>query len=167
MEKEIIIEFREAMKNEDMEKIKKMIEATPELLHIVTPFGTILHDSARNGKYKVTKFLLEKGANVNADGGKFVPITPIVSATLSGQLEIVKLIYSYGAVLDVSDTKRNILFCSITEGYDDIAKFAIDHGIDITAKYDIGEIQDCDAMEYARQYGRTEIYNYLKEKTGK
>ena len=167
MEKKIIIEFREAMKNEDMEKIKKMIEATPEELHVVTPFGTILHDSARNGKYTVTKFLLEKGANVNADGGKLVPITPIVSATLSGQLEIVKLIYSYGAVLDVSDTKRNILFCSITEGYDDIARFAIDHGIDITAKYDIGEIQDCDAMEYARQYGRTEIYNYLKEKTGK
>lgn len=127
-------------------------------------FGTLLHDSARQGKYNVTKYLLEKGADANANGGKYVPITPIVSATLLGQLCLVELLYSYGAFLDTSNSKNNIIFCSIAEGYDDIAKFSIDKGIDITAKYDIGEIENCDAMEYAKQYGRTEIYNYLKEK---
>lgn len=167
MEKEKILEFREAMKIENLDKIKKLIESTPDLLYAISPFGTLLHDSARNGKYNVTKYLIEKGANVNAEDGKNIPMTPIVSATLSGKLCIVELLYKSGAKFDVDNARNNVLFCSIAEGYNDIAKFSIDHGIDITAKYDIGEIENCDAMEYARQYGRLEIYNYLKEKLGK
>lgn len=139
MEKEKLLKFREAMKIEDMETIEKMIDVAPELVEVVSPFGTLLHDSARQGKYNVTKYLLEKGSDANANGGKYVPITPIVSATLSGQLCLVELLYSYGTFLDTSNSKNNILFWSIAEGYDDIAKFSIDKDIDITAKYDIGE----------------------------
>ncbi len=45
-----------------------------------------------------------------------------------------------------------------------MVKFLVENGIDITASYPIGKLDNIDAYEYARQFGQTEIANYLKEK---
>lgn len=45
-----------------------------------------------------------------------------------------------------------------------MAKFLIDKGIDLTASYSIGELENVDAYEYARQFGQLEIADYIKEK---
>ena len=41
----------------------------------------------------------------------------------------------------------------------------MENGIDITKQYKIGKLEKCDAFEYARQFGRTQIANYLMEKS--
>ncbi len=40
----------------------------------------------------------------------------------------------------------------------------MEHGIDLTASYDLGEDEEVDAYRYANMYGETEIADYLKEK---
>lgn len=56
------------------------------------------------------------------------------------------------------------MFAAIYGGHYEVAKFLIDKGIDITATYSIGELENADAYEYARQYGQLEIADYIKEK---
>lgn len=82
----------------------------------------------------------------------------------SGHLEVVKLLVQNGAILDVSTAAKNPLFAAIYNGHFDIVKFLVEKGIDYKASYKIGSIENCDAYEYARQYGRKEIAEYLKEK---
>ena len=63
----------------------------------------------------------------------------------------------------VSNAERNPLFAAVYKGHLDIVKLLVNSGIDYKATYAIGSIDKCDAYEYARQYGRTEIANYLKD----
>ena len=161
--KVLIQEMRQAIKKNDLETVKNLIEQNKELLKVETVFGTFLHDAALFGVYDIAKFFIDCGIDINKKSG-LRKSSAIASAASEGHLDIVKLLFENGAVLDVSTPEGNPLLAAIPDNNIEVAKFLIDHGIDITAKYDIGEIENCDAMEYARQYGRTEIYNYLKEK---
>lgn len=96
MEKEIIQQLRNAIKQDDINTVKNIILSNEDWMDIETPAGSFLHDAAMSGMYDVVKYLVEKG-------------------------------------------------------------------IDISVTYYIGNIEKCDAYEYARQYGQTEIADYLKK----
>lgn len=66
--------------------------------------------------------------------------------------------------MDTKTFANNALFTAIAARNVEISKYLIDQGIDLTATYHIGDIENCDAMEYARQYGLTEVYDYIKER---
>ena len=146
----------------DEKSIHAFVEENNNLINDVTPYGTMLSVACRKGKYEIVKYLIEKGCDVNLGGG--LEASPLVEASLRGYSEIVELLLANGAELDVSSFEANPLFAAISNEHDEIAIKLIDHGIDITAKYDIGEIENCDALEYARQYGLTEVYEYLKSR---
>lgn len=166
VDKEIIKEMRKAIKTNDIDKVKKLLEENPRLIEIQTPFGSFLHEATMHGMYNIAEYLIKKGINVNIKNG-LGNTSALREAAYSGNLNILKLLYNNGAAIDITSSEENPLFAAIPNNHIEIVKYLVAQGIDITAKYDIGEIKDCDAMEYARQYGRTEIYNYLKEKTGK
>ena len=67
-----------------------------------------------------------------------------------------------GTYLDVSSFDRNPLFAAIYNGHIDLVRFLVENGIDLKVYYSIGELEKVDAYEYARQYGQTEIADYLK-----
>ncbi len=146
----------------DEKSIHAFVEENINLINDVTPYGTMLSVACRKGKYEIVKYLIEKGCDVNLGGG--LEASPLVEASLRGYSEIVELLLANGAELDVSSFEANPLFAAISNAQDKIAIKLIDHGIDVTAKYDIGEIENCDALEYARQYGLTEVYDYLKSR---
>lgn len=127
--------------------------------------GTILEIASGEGNIELVEYLIQKGCNINLGGG--LEESPLVEASLRGYPKIVDLLLAQGAKLDVSSFKANPLFVAISNGQDEIAINLIKHGIDITAKYDIGEIENCDAMEYARQYGLIGVYDHIKHKLGK
>ncbi|MBQ8488246.1 MAG: ankyrin repeat domain-containing protein [Pseudobutyrivibrio sp.] len=161
--KESIKKMRQLIKQGNIQSVKKLIKKNKELLTIETPFGTWLEVSADLGQIDLVKFFLESGIDVNkscgiSEGG------PMESAAFEGHLEVVKLLVQNGAILDVSTAAKNPLFAAIYNGHFDIVKFLVENGIDYKASYKIGSIENCDAYEYARQYGRTEIAEYLKEK---
>ena len=162
MKKEDLEYFLNLLYEEKIEALKTFIDDNAEIINDVTPYGTMLSVACRKGKYEIVKYLIEKGCDVNLGGG--LEASPLVEASLRGYSEIVELLLANGAELDVSSFEANPLFAAISNAQDEIAIKLIDHGIDVTAKYDIGEIENCDAMEYARQYGLTEVYDYLKSR---
>src|SRR5690348_1336546 len=93
--------LREAVKGDDVEKVRSLIDGSNERLQHMTPFGTWLHIAAKGGKIKTVQFLISLGANVNARGGTFGG-TPINLAAGYGHLHIVRTLINAGAELDVS-----------------------------------------------------------------
>lgn len=85
-------------------------------------------------------------------------------AAKKGHLEIVKYLIEVGTELDVSLAKRNPLFGAIYGGHKEVVGFLVEKGIDISIKYTGERIYNMDAYEYAREFGQTEIAEYLKQK---
>ncbi len=161
MDKSILIDMRKAIKNNDLDKIKYLIENNKGILDEETPFGTFLHDAASYGKTEIVKYFIECGIDVNKNGGARNG-SALTEAAFEGKMDIVKILFDNGALLDVSTFPRNPLFAAIANNHFDIAKFLVENGIDLEAHYSIGDLEQVDAYEYARQYGRTEIAEYLK-----
>ncbi len=166
MDKEIVKSMREAIKKGNLDLVRKLIIDNEGLLNVNTVFGSWLHVAAAHGKVNIAKYLIECGMDVNQNGD-ISGGNPIRSAADNGYLDIIKLLYQNGAEIDVSEATKNPLFSAIYGGYYEIVKFLVEKGIDITASYHIGKLGNVDAYEYARQFGQTEIANYLKEKLDK
>ena len=160
MKEELINEMRDAIFADDLEHIKNLIEKNKNLINAVTDFGSFLHDAAGNGKYEIVKYFIENGFDVNLKAG-FLDANALIEAASEGYMDIVALLHESGAILDTST------FAAIYDRHTDIAKYLIDQGIDLAAAYHIGKIENCDALEYARQYGQMEIYDYIKERLHK
>ncbi len=163
MNKEDIKKTRELIKQGDIESVMILVENDNDLLFTETPFGTWLEVASALNRIELVKYFIGCGIDINkccgiSNGG------PIESAAFKGNLDIVKILYENGAVLDVSTAEKNPLFSAIYNNHVEVAKFLVENGIDISASYAIGDIESCDVYEYARQYGRTEIAAYLKEK---
>lgn len=163
MDKEILKEMRSAIKNNEMELVKKLIANNEGLLEERTVFGTWLHVAASHGKREMVDYFIECGIDVNIEGD-ISGGSPIRSASESGHLDIVEQLYRSGSSFDVSSFTKNPLFGAIYNGHIEVVKFLVEKGIDIKVYYAIGDLEKVDAYEYARQYGQTEIANYLKDK---
>ena len=165
LNKESIKNIRTAIKQNDLELVKSLIEEDEELLNVDTVFGSWLHVASSNGKFKIVEYFIECGLDVNKNGD-ISGGTPVRSAASKGYLDIIKLLHQNGAVFEVSEATKNPLFGAICNGHYEVAKYLIDNGIDITAKYAIGKLDNVDAYEYARQFGQTKIADYIKDKFG-
>jgi len=163
MDKEIVKALRIAIKSGELNVVKKLLMENETLINVDTTFGSWLHVAADFDKYDIAQYLIDCGADVNKNGG-ISGGSPVHSAARNGALDVIELLYQNGAQFDVSEAMKNPLFGAICNGHFEVAKYLIDNGIDITAKYAIGQLDNVDAYEYARQYGQTEIANYLKEK---
>ena len=166
MNKEDIKKTRQLIKQGDIESVKILVESDKELLFAETPFGTWLEVASALNKIELVQYFISCGIDINkccgiSNGG------PIESAVFKGNLDIVKMLYENGAVLDVSTAEKKPLFSAIYNNHVEVAKYLVEKGIDLSPAYAIGDIESCDAYEYARQYGRTEIAEYLKEKMEK
>ena len=93
----------------DLEKIKEMIDDDKYLLNEKDELGrNLLYISARNGYYDLTKYLIEKGININetqCDGS-----TPLHGAAYYGQLLISKLLLDHGALTNIRNNFGNLAF---------------------------------------------------------
>lgn len=155
--------IRNAIKIGDINEVKRLIGDNLESLHLMTPFGTWLHVAAKKGHFGIVEYLIHKGIDVNTKGDIF-DASPLRLAAGAGHLEIVKFLIETGAELDVSLAKRNPLFGAIYGGHKEVAEFLVEKGIDISIRYTGENIKNMDAYEYAREFGQTEIVEYLKQK---
>ncbi|MGG0412336.1 ankyrin repeat domain-containing protein [Peribacillus simplex] len=160
-EKSLNKTIRNAIKLGNINEVKRLIGDNPESLHTMTPFGTWLHVAAKKGG--IVEYLIHKGIDVNTKGDIF-DASPLRVAAGAGHLEIVKYLIEAGAELDVSLAKRNLLFGAIYGGHKEVVEFLVEKGIDISIRYTGESIKNMDAYEYAREFGQTEIAEYLKQK---
>lgn len=155
--------IRTAIKLGDINEVKKIIGEDKEVINTMTSFGTWLHVAAKKGHLEIVEYLINKGIDIDAKGGTF-DASALNLASGAGHLEIVKYLKEAGAELDVSLAKRNPLFGAIYGGHKEVAEFLVEKGIDISVRYTGESLMDMDAYEYAREFGQTEIAEYLKEK---
>ncbi len=164
MDNEIKKEMLRAVKNGDLDAIDNLINSNEELLNISLPIGSWLHIAAACGNYHAVEFLIKRGIDVNIYGSA-VNCNALRIAAFGGHLDIVKLLHKNGSLIDVSEPNKNPLFAAISCGHTHIVKYLVETGMDIAVHYQIGRLKKVDAYEYARQYGQTEIANYLKGKS--
>ncbi|EJV57414.1 MULTISPECIES: ankyrin repeat domain-containing protein [Bacillus cereus group] len=162
-EKSLNKAIRNAIKIGDISEVRRLIGDNPKSLHSLTPFGTWLHVAAKKGHFGIVEYLIHKGIDVNTKGDIF-DASPLRLAAGAGHLEMVKYLIEAGTKLDVSLAKRNPLFGAIYGGHKEVAEFLVEKGIDISIRYTGENIKNMNAYEYAREFGQTEIAEYLKQK---
>nr|WP_255648177.1 ankyrin repeat domain-containing protein [Pseudalkalibacillus hwajinpoensis] len=155
--------IRNAIKNGDLHEVRHLIGRNPRSLLTITPFGTWLHVASKKGHLEIVKYLVHEGIDVNTKGDIF-DASPLRLAAGAGHVEIVKYLIKEGAELDVTLAKRNPLFGAIYGGHKEIVELLVEEGIDISIKYTGENMKDMNAYEYAREFGQTEIADYLKNK---
>ena len=163
MEKELLVEMRQAIKKNDINKVKMIVEKNTWIVNEVTVFGTFLHDAANKGFIDIAQYLIDCGIDVNKKAGT-CDASAITEAAFKGHLDMVKLLYQNGTILDVSTLARNPLFAAIYNNHFDVVKYLVEKGIDLSPSYGLGDYDSLNAYQYAKLYGRTEIANYLKER---
>ena len=88
-------EIRDAIRNGDLAKVKEMVEADPQLaVSKIDRNNTPLHIAARNNQLEIAKYLVVKGADVNAVS-KYQG-TPLDLAIEAGNKEIIGYLESTG-----------------------------------------------------------------------
>ncbi|MDM5312630.1 ankyrin repeat domain-containing protein [Peribacillus frigoritolerans] len=155
--------IRNAIKLGDINEVIQLIGDDKEILGTMTSFGTWLHVAAKKGHFGIVEYLIHKGIDVNTKGDIF-DASPLRVAAGAGHLEIVKYLIEAGAELDVTLAKGNPLFGAIYGGHKEVVELLVENGIDISIRYTGESIKNMNAYEYAREFGQTEIAEYLKQK---
>lgn len=153
---------RETINVGDLAAFKAYIEAKPDRLHIVTPFGTWLHLAIMRGQPEIAKYLIAAGLDVNKNSG-ISDSNSLDFASSNGDLEMVKYVHEKGAIFDTSEPTRNPLFSAIYGGHKHVVKWLLENGIDYTVKYTGENMTNMDAMAFAKERGQTEIAKIIRE----
>ena len=98
------IDFLSAVELGMIDRVKAMIEADPDLVHLVD-HRVPLVEAARNGRMKIVRLLIEHGADVNAGYGSMHAsqrTTALSRAATAGYFDIAEYLLSRGADANVS-----------------------------------------------------------------
>ncbi|KAJ7029871.1 ankyrin repeat-containing domain protein [Mycena alexandri] len=111
---------------------KLLIENGAELGY--TSFGSPLQAAAAWGLYDVARLLIEHGADVNVQGGKYSPFaTPLQEASWGDHVDLVRLLIDSGAEVNAEGTKYgSALQAAIRRGYENIAVLLREKGASVT-----------------------------------
>ena len=149
-----------AISDGDLNALSSLVRTDRSLITARNAYGSWLHRACEEGQFSIVKYLVESGADVNLRGGTS-DAGPIQDAIFGGNIEVIKLLLSNGAVLDVSTPNRNSLFRAVSTDRVDIAELLLEAGIDPHVIYRsvTGKLKN--ALSYAQERGRKEIERIL------
>ncbi|KAF8330209.1 ankyrin repeat-containing domain protein [Amanita rubescens] len=112
-----------------------------------------------NGYIAIVRFLLDKGADVNVQHGRYSS-NALQSASSNGYTDIVKLLLDKGADVNAQGgfLYSNALEGASFNGYTEVVKLLLDNGADVNAEGSRGSLQSASLNQY------TEIVNLLLDK---
>ena len=117
-----------------------------------------LQDAAAQGNTEIVKVLLENGADVNAQGGKYR--NALQAAAIQGKTDIVKVLLENGADINAQGGGYgNALQAAAVRGKTDIVKVLLENGADINAQ---GGVYG-NALQAVAIQGKTDIVKVLLE----
>ncbi|MBO2578412.1 ankyrin repeat domain-containing protein [Shewanella algae] len=132
-----------------------------ELVPLQTPLGSFLHIAADNDNLELCQALVKLGADIDSRDN-ISGSSPIHRAASNGNEDILNYFIGLGARLDISEPDRNPLFTAIHYGHFHIVKRLVEAGIDTSIRYTGQTMKDMGALEFAHEWGRTEIADYIK-----
>ena len=122
----------------DLTQVKLLLERNPELVNEKDNNGLpLLTYPSAQGRIKIVKFLVAKGANINI--ASYSGNTPLTNAANNGHREVVEFLISKGADINAgNNTGDTSIFQAAVNGHNDVVALLIAHGIDINAQKDDG-----------------------------
>ncbi len=119
----------------DLARLQALAEKDPALLQFRDDRGrTLLHGAAASGQIEMARWLIAKGAEVDARTVEMFS-TPLMYAALSGQTGMVRLLIAGGAHLEARDSYQRTAFILVGRetGDADMAAILLDAGAAIDA----------------------------------
>lgn len=134
-------QIHDAVRAGDIAKVTSLLAADPSLVNAkdggITPLLYAIHF----GKLDVARFLLQKGADVNALTSNGVG--PLYEAAGQGQTEIVRLLLEKGAMVNAkTETACTPLLIGSAMGQLDIVKLLLAKGADVNAQASYNTIHE-------------------------
>ena len=143
----------------DIEKIKSILDGTPELVNMKDEKGwSPLHNAAHKGRTDIADFLISKGAEVDIKDE--YDSTPLASAAWQAQKETVRLLIARGASVKSKDRIGSTPLHRAADGGDeDIVRALISAGAEVNATNNSDEI----ALHLAADKGHRQAAQVLIE----
>jgi ankyrin repeat protein len=161
-------EILDAAENGDLEKVKTLLAADSSLINTRvdnSSRATVLMIAVHYEKPDVAKFLIEKGADVNAKTAHGQ--TALFEASAYGELDVVKMLLAKGADVNFvvhddsegDDPGCTPLLLAAENGQLEVVKLLLEKGADVNAKSSYNTIHECatpliGACEVAKDFGR-------------
>jgi ankyrin repeat protein len=143
--------------DQEIARIQTMIQNSPDLINVRSGENTPLGNAATHGWLKVATFLLDHGADVNADFN-----TALFSATKAGNRAMVEFLLSRGANVnaDTQDTEKNTpLHIAAQKGFQAVVEVLLANKADVNAQASSGSTP----LLLAAQKNNSKIISLLLE----
>ncbi|TFG77055.1 MAG: MBL fold metallo-hydrolase, partial [Chrysiogenales bacterium] len=127
-------EIKNVVQSGDLPRLQALVEKNPELLKFRDSQGrTLLHGAAAAGQLEMARWLIERGAEVDARTLQLS--TPLMHAALSGKADMVRLLIDQGADLAARDSYQRTAFILVARERGDagMAAILLDAAADINA----------------------------------
>jgi uncharacterized protein len=158
------LEFHEAASSGRLDRVKELVEKNAELAKSYSPDGfPVFALAAVFGHLPVTRYLFEKGANVNAAATNGTGYTALTGAVTSGHKDIAAWLLENGA-----DPNHRYgpgyspLLAAAANGHLEIVKTLLQHGADLHAKTNDGKT----AVAIAEERKHPDIAAFLRTRGG-
>lgn len=151
-------ELHKELANNDIEKIKQIIEDDISILNSPNPRGsTPIAVAASKGQTKIVKYLTEKGADVNKANN--FGSTPLHYAAWAADFESFKYLIKNGANINVKNNAGNTpLQFACMGGSIDIMNLCISEGMNIKTKSEDGS----SLIHWAAYGGNLDMFKFLE-----
>ena len=125
--------------------------------------ATPLHLAGQMGHAKISRFLLERGADVTAQDKN--GSTPLHLSSQCEQLEVVVMLIEHGADVTAQNEDRSTpLHLALLRHHAEIASMLIKCGADVTAQNEDGLAPSHLASEWGQEWGEVEVAGMLIER---
>ena len=148
----------------DLDKVIAEVDRDPKLLAKTRRSLTPLHVAASRGHSEIVRFLIERGAQIDATTGEDGGATPLYLATLNGKAEVVEILIEKEADVNleiVTEAARGpALYFAVAKGDLPIVDALINAGADVNVQC-MTEGVDGPPLIYAVKYGHHKVAQRL------
>ena len=155
---EVVKEFHNALTTGKAEKVRRVVEAHPEVLRFMNSYGTVLHHAAAESTVEVVEYLLTCGFSVDESDPE-IGNTILFSAIVNRDRAMVRWLVERGANVNAGRLHTPLHLAAFYND-DETICYLLDHGADASRVDDDG----LTPLGFAIKKGRERAAAVLKER---